>query len=288
MNLQQIKQKIKTSQSTVKITKVMQMVSTVKLQRMKPIINNSIIYKKEIAETLANILAQNENKSIFKNHNSGSKTALIITFSSDKGLCGSLNLNLCKNIIHNIHQLKHYGFAIKLKHIGNKAYDTFEYKLKDSSIYQEYLADFYNHGTANYIKIEQLSRQIMEEYKNGSFTDLFIGFNNFKSIIASDISFIDIKKYISAIHCKNLYKIDCDIDQITQFAEYQTIFAFLMFAINNNLACEHAFRMRAMDSATRNTNKIISELTTVFNKTRQSEITRNLIDIVAGAEAINS
>ena len=278
-SLQQIKQRIKTSNATVKITKVMQMVSTAKLQKMKSIVINSKVYKNEVFDILSNLLHKNDVDSIFNKKNT--KHATIITISSDKGLCGVLNNGLCKQTIENIKILQNQGYSVLMKHIGNKANSTFYHKIKDSSIKQDYIDDFYTQGRINFANLDKLITDLIANCEG----ELFIAFNRFKSVMVTEFNFLNIKDLLEPKD--GLYKIDCDVKEAVKFAEYQALHAILCYAINNNIICEHSLRMQAMDSATRNTEKIIDQLTTHYNKTRQAGITNALIDVVSGSQQQN-
>jgi F-type H+-transporting ATPase subunit gamma len=278
-SLQQIKQRIKTSYATVKITKVMQMVSNDKLQKMKPIVANSKVYKNEVFDILSNLLHKNDIASIFNRKNT--KHATIITISSDKGLCGILNNGLCKQTIEHITLLQNQGYSILLKHIGNKANSTFYHKIKDNSIKQDYIEDFYIQGRINFANLDKLITDLIANCEG----ELFIAFNCFKSVMVTECNFLNIKDLIK--QKDRLYKIDCDVKEAVKFGEYQALHAILCYAINNNIICEHSLRMQAMDSATRNTEKIIDQLTTHYNKTRQAGITNALIDVVSGSQQQN-
>ena len=278
-SLQQIKQRIKTSNATVKITKVMQMVSTAKLQKMKSIVANSKVYKDGVFDILSNLLYKNDVDSIFNKQNK--KHAIIITISSDKGLCGILNNGLCKQTIEHTKLLQHQGYSIFMKHIGKKANSTFYHKIKDSSIKQDYIDDFYTQGRINFANLDKLITDLIANYEG----EVFIAFNSFKSVMVTEFNFLNIKDLIE--QKDGLYKIDCDVKEAVKFAEYQALYAILCYAINNNIICEHSLRMQAMDSATRNTEKIIDQLTTHYNKTRQAGITNALIDVVSGSQQQN-
>ncbi len=286
MGLPQIKQRIKTCRSTVKITKVMQMVSTSKLQKMKPVILKSEIYKTSVTEIISNLLRLSNVKSIF-NNDSAIKKAMIITISSDKGLCGALNSNLCKNTIEQIKIIENKYSSIEINHIGNKANSTFFHKLKNANIKQNYLSDFYSYNNINIENLEIFIKNIIEQYDNQEYTDIFIAFNHFKSVLVNEYYFMNIKDFIDLSDNKNeFYQIDCDKYEAVKFAEYQALYAILSYTINSNIICEHSLRMQAMDSATRNTEKLIDRLTTNYNKTRQAGITNVLIDVISGSQTI--
>jgi F-type H+-transporting ATPase subunit gamma len=283
-SLQQIKRRIKTSHSTVKITKVMQMISTSKLQKMKSIIINSKIYNDNVFDILSNLLYKTKVQSVF--NKTENKKAIVITISSDKGLCGILNNRLCRHTIENIKILQEKGYSISMKHIGNKANSTFLHKLKDETIVQNYIDNFYIHGRINFVNLDILITNLITESEE--FGDIFIAFNSFKSVMVNEFSFINIKDFISTKTVKDQeYKIDCNISEAIKFADYQALYAVLCYAINSNIICEHSLRMQAMDSATRNTEKIIDQLTTHYNKTRQAGITNSLIDVVSGSQSVN-
>ncbi|MDA7705744.1 F0F1 ATP synthase subunit gamma [Rickettsiales bacterium] len=294
-NLKILKNRIKSVKSTQKITKAMKMVAASKLRKAKLAVENARPYGEKISEMVMDIAADlpndvlTENRSILLGDNQN-KTHLLVVLSSDRGLCGGLNSNNVKQVKSIIANLKSQGKEVKIFCVGKKAYDQLVAKYSDLIIDTEF-GIFKNHIT--YDESLKIAEKLVKLYDENQFDICQIFYSEFKSAISQKPTSQQLIP--SPVQVKTKEKQDFN-SPITFEPNQKEILDKLLpknLAIQiynkllENSASEQGARMAAMESATNNAGKMIKDLTLFYNRSRQANITRELIDIISGSAAAN-
>lgn len=287
-SLQSLRRKIGAIKNTQKITKAMKMVAAAKLKRAQDRILTARPYGHKMREVIAN-LSRRVNRSAHPllSKRTG-RTIEVLIVTSDRGLCGAFNANIIRKALEFIHQAETGGAKVTLSIVGRKGREYF--RRRTWPIRQQWLGVFdrltYEHGL-------EVGQDLIEHYTNGTFDELYVIYNEFKSAIQQRV----IVEKLFPIEA-----MDQSADASTQFGggylyepdEDELLAALLpkhfqtqayRFLLESS-AAEHGARMAAMDGASRNAGEIIKKLTLYYNKTRQAAITKELMDIVGGAEAL--
>ncbi|MEE2702067.1 MAG: ATP synthase F1 subunit gamma [Thermodesulfobacteriota bacterium] len=279
-SLKEIRTKIASVKSTKRIMQAMKMIATVKYAKTQIMLNSFRPYfesYKSIVTVVSNSSKGSGNK--FLDIGTEEKRCLLVIISSDRGLCGSYNSSLFRSI-------EKYEFpqqTIEKLFIGKKGQDYF----KENSFGNEiFSADEKNYKSVS----ASISDKILLPFLNGEIDQIYVAYNKFASAISQLPTITKILpmefEYSEDIEQNPDILIEPDIDLFieTVFPKFLnlTLSSFLLEAITS----EHAARTAAMDNATRNADDIIRDTTMLFNKTRQAYITKELMDIVNGAEAM--
>ena len=279
-SLKEIRTKIASVKSTKRIMQAMKMIATVKYAKTQIMLNSFRPYfesYKSIVTVVSNSSKGSGNK--FLDTGTEEKRCLLVVISSDRGLCGSYNSSLFRSI-------EKYEFpqqTIEKLFLGKKGQDYF----KENSFGNE----IFSADEKNYKSISaSISDKILLPFLNGEIDQIYVAYNKFASAISQLPTITKILpmefEYPEDIEQNPDILIEPDIDLFieTVFPKFLnlTLSSFLLEAITS----EHAARTAAMDNATRNADDIIRDTTMLFNKTRQAYITKELMDIVNGAEAM--
>ncbi len=295
-NLQILKTRIKSVKSTQKMTKAMKMVAASKLRRAKTAVEASRPYADKIAELVcdvaSNVCVQSSNDprfSLLKNYRNKDKTHLVIIFSSDRGLCGGLNTSTAKYARNHINSLVKDGKEVKIFAVGKKAYDQLKSDFGDKVIEKKF-GIFKNN--IEYDTALEIANEIIALFDDNKFDTCDVIYSKFKSAIAQDV----IKKQLIPIDIKerdgeeHIVEAPINYEENKEKLLYDLLPKNLAIQIYNELlensASEQGARMAAMEAATTNAGNMIKDLTLIYNRTRQANITKELIDIVSGANAV--
>ena len=285
-NLKSIKRKIASIKNTRQITKAMKMVAGAKFKKNQAAMNALRPYSEIYGGVIKNI----SRNTVLYNHpffkkNSGNSVAGIIIISTDRGLCGSFNMNLFKLFFE---ELKARGLdesRIKLYVLGKKGADFF--KRRNYSV--EFTANFSENNITENLS-ETLAVKISGDFINEEAGEFYIISNNYISTLHQRAAIEKILPFDSSFESKDSggYLVepvsyeDEIIDKI--FKNY--IQTKIYFKIVESFAGEQASRMNAMDNATRNAGKLINKLTIAYNKARQAAVTLEILDIINGVSAL--
>lgn len=292
--LKELRNRIVSVKSTQKITKAMQLVAASRLRRAKEAAEQSRPYAETLRQMIAKIALRHESDQaiplLITGHDSSSKHVLVIA-TSDRGLCGGFNASIVRKAKADYETLKRNNKEVRLVLIGRKAKELLPAEMR-SLVIKEF--DFNVKSIIEYEHAEELKNYLIEQFTNQEFHVCSFYYNKFKNAITQEpssrqlipISYSQLKadskllnsdvKYVYEPKTTALLNDLLDMNVTTQ------IFNMLM----ENLASEHGARMTAMDGATKNASKMIDELTVVLNRNRQAIITRELIEIISGAEAV--
>jgi F-type H+-transporting ATPase subunit gamma len=285
-----IRRRIRAVKSTQQITKAMKMVAASKLRRAQERIFNARPYAREMQRVLAELAARVDPSAhpLLAPRDlsaAGSRTMLVVV-TADKGLCGSFNTNILKAASNLIVSSEHRPIVLGL--VGRKGRDF--YKRRGFEIAFEQVGIF---QTLKYSDAQQIGRSAVEEFTSGRVDAVQLVYNEFKSVIQQRVV-VEQLLPIARADVASEPEIGTQIDYLYEPAP-QDIFNQLLpryvetlvyRALLESNAAFFAAQMTAMDTATKNATEMISQLTLYMNKVRQAAITREIIEVVSGAEAL--
>ncbi|MEM7617313.1 MAG: F0F1 ATP synthase subunit gamma [Pseudomonadota bacterium] len=297
-NLKLLKSRIKSAGSTKKITKAMQMVAAAKLKKAQNAAQSANPYAITIKSTLLELSKNADDKfllpELLTGRDSQNKTHLLIIISSDRGLCGPLNFNLFKHARNVIKDLQEKGQNVKIILIGKKARETLYNQYKD---FVTDVIEGMSKRDIDFKQVEDIMSNIIDKFDDKQFDNCSIIYNKFISAISQEPSINtiipasfdqgdenEIESDNEKMEC--IYEYEPDFRQILNAILPRYFNMQLYYTLLENFASEQGARMAAMDSASRNAGEMIKDLTLVYNRTRQSVITKELIEIISGAESI--
>ncbi|MBL8028759.1 MAG: ATP synthase F1 subunit gamma [Fibrobacteres bacterium] len=289
-SIKDLNRKIQSLKSMRKITRAMKMISATKLRKAQDKLVESNKYKHALDEMISLFAGtpQEREHPLFRNAvklESGEPKSVLVLITADRGLCGSFNGALFREADAYLRKKKEEGFVPAVITIGKKGHEYYKSKSweKISTSGDAGIQSF------DFSKTENVAMKLMADYTSGTVQEVALMYTEFRSAI----SFVPQTVGLLPVASKNekksgsgaiLIEPDEDIvlDKLAKRAVSYTIF----HACQQSSTAEHAARMSAMDSATRNTNDLIDSTTLQKNKLRQAVITRELVEIVSGAESI--
>ena len=291
-NLKELKNRISSVKSTRKITSAMKMVAASKLRRAQELAESSRVYADSLSFILSSLAGNTKNSSDLPEILTGrenSKISLLIINSSDRGLCGGFNSNLFRNAKKWISDQQGQGKSVKIMTVGKKA-SSF-YKKTDLDIVDSF--EDLNSNDRQLQVSEEIKNKIMELFDNNEIDEVSILFNKFVSAISQEPT------YQSLIPLSNeetsedesdtnnaVFDFEPDKNERLEYLVPRNFLTQIYRSVLESSASEHAARMTSMDNATRNAGDMIDRLTLTYNRTRQAFITKELIEIISGAEAV--
>ena len=291
-NLKELKNRISSVKSTRKITSAMKMVAASKLRRAQELAESSRVYADSLSFILSSLAGNTKNSSDLPEILTGrenSKISLLIINSSDRGLCGGFNSNLFRNAKKWISDQQGQGKSVKIMTVGKKA-SSF-YKKTDLDIVASF--EDLNSNDRQLQVSEEIKNKILELFDNNEIDEVSILFNKFVSAISQEPT------YQSLIPLSNeetsedeseannaIFEFEPDKNELLEYLVPRNFLTQIYRSVLESSASEHAARMTSMDNATRNAGDMIDRLTLTYNRTRQAFITKELIEIISGAEAV--
>ncbi len=288
--LRDIKRRIKGVQSTQKITKAMKMVAAARLRRAQDRIINARPYAREIFEMLSHLVTDNDiTANPYIKQREEVHTAVVVV-TADRGLCGAFNANIIKETIRYIEEEYSVNKTkCRLFCIGKKGYDFFskrDYKI----VYNK--KGFFS--SLNYDAALEISNEIIDGYLKKEYDKVIIIYNEFKSVIQQKIiveQFLPIpvlKKSGKEKYAFNNYIFEPDQVSILNYILPKHLKGQMWRILLESNAAEYGAQMTAMDNATTNAKELIRTLQLKFNKERQAAITKEILEIVSGANALKA
>ncbi|HET8580252.1 MAG TPA: ATP synthase F1 subunit gamma [Nitrospiraceae bacterium] len=287
-SLQSLRRKIGSVKNTQKITKAMKMVASAKLKRAQ---NRILAFRpyglkmRDVVATLSRRVNRDLHPLLEKRP---TRTVRVVVVTSDRGLCGAFNANIVRKALEFIRECEARGAKVEIGLVGRKGRDFF--RRRHWPTHEPYVDIFdrlsYEHGM-------EIAQMALEHYTKGLYDEAHVIYNEFKSALQQRVvveqlfpieSFEEQGETGEKLGGSYLYEPD----------EHELLDALLMKHLQaqafrillESSAAEQAARMAAMDGATRNAGELIDKLTLYYNKTRQAAITKELMDIVGGAEAL--
>ncbi len=286
-NLRAIRKRIGSVKSTQQITKAMKMVSAAKLKRAQDAIVAARPYAHKMREVVQAVAGRaGKDAHPLLSYRETKKVALLV-ITSDRGLCGGFNSNLLRAANRFLQETRENVGEVALYVVGRKARDFF--RRRQVPMRKEYVNVL---GTLSYAHAEQFANDLVDGFLAEEFDEVVIAFNEFRSAISQavridklfPVAFEQAEKEGSGTDIDYLYEPSQEEILATLLPKYVEAQIFRMLL--ESVAGEHGARMTAMDSATNNAVDMISRLTLQMNRARQAAITKELLEIISGAEAL--
>lgn len=289
-SLKDLKTRINSVKSTQKITSAMKMVAAAKLRRAQDSAEKGRPYADRMQQIVNSLASKADPISApqLLVGNGKDNTHLLVVVSADRGLCGGFNGAITRQTRTEVARLRGEGKTVKLLMVGRKSADALRRELGDS--YIDSLEGI--QGTAvEYADAASIGETVRNGFEAGEFDVCTVIFNKFKSVISQEVT---LKRLIPAEVGEDTqdddagvsYEYEPDEEELLAAVLPRNISTQVYSALLESSAAELAARMTAMDNATRNAGDLIERLTLVYNRTRQATITKELIEIISGAEAV--
>ena len=288
-NLKDLKTRINSVKSTQKITSAMKMVAAAKLRRAQEVAEAGRPYSTRMQQVISG-LAANANKSNAPELLVGRedvKTHLLIVVSADKGLCGGFNGSIARQTRQEINRLENEGKSVLVYMVGKKAADNLGREILNKTF--ERIENLQG-SNVDYNKVKGVAEKILLGFADNQFDQVSIIYNQFVNAITQNVVVAPLipANVVGEQDNESLVVYDYEPEQneLLELLLPRNITTQIFSALLESSAAELAARMTAMDNATRNAGDMIDSLTLVYNRTRQANITKELIEIISGAEAL--
>ncbi len=288
--LDDLKKRIASVKSTQKITKAMKMVAAAKLRRAQENAEKGRPYSEKMNNIILNLssgISDKENAPKLLSGTGEDKVHLCIVLTSDRGLCGGFNTNIIKKAKAYFQKISDEGKTLKIITVGSKGYDQLKRVYKDNIVER---LSFKDSKTINYLDAEKVGKMIIENFEKEEFDVCAIFYNKFKNVITQipqEQQIIPLKTSEAEENSsEDNYEFEPDEDEILSNLLPKNISTQIFKAMLENSASEQGSRMSAMDNATRNAGEMVDKLTIEYNRSRQAAITKELIEIISGAESL--
>ena len=292
-SLDDLKKRIKSVKSTQKITKAMKMVAAAKLRKAQENAEKGRPYSLKMQNIILNLtksISDPENAPKLLVGTGKDQVHLCVVLTADRGLCGGFNSNICKLAKTNFKKFLREGKEIKIITVGSKGLDQIK---REYGKYVIKKFSFKEKKQISFNEAEIIGKEIIELFNKNEFDKCTIFYNNFKNVITQipqaqqiipaekiELSDKDEKEE------KLSYEFEPDEDEILEDLLPKNISTQVFKAFLENAASEQGSRMTAMDNATRNAGDLVDKLTINYNRSRQASITKELIEIISGAESL--
>lgn len=287
-SLKDLRNRIASVKATQKITKAMQMVAAAKLRRAQAAAEAARPYAERMETVLANLSAGVTGSSAPRliAGTGSDKVHLLLVCTAERGLCGAFNSSIARLARDKALALKAEGKTVKIICVGKKGYDLLKRQFEKDIIELIDLRSFKQVGYAN---AETIAQNVLSRFAAGEFDVATVFFSKFKSVIsqlptAQRIIPAEIPAGTKATEA--VYDYEPDEGEILETLLPRNLTVQVLRALLENAASEQGARMSAMDSATRNAGEMIKKQTQLYNRSRQAMITKELIEIISGAEAL--
>ncbi len=284
-SLRDIKRKITSVKKTQQITKAMKMVAAAKLRRAQDRVIAARPYSRKMLAVIANLAGRVERAQHPLLAKREPKQVKLLVLTSDRGLCGAYNTNILRRAVEAVKQFKAEGKEVKVNVVGRKGRDFFRkrpgYTL--GKVWSEL-------GMIDYAKAADVGKNIVERFAAGETDEVYLLYNEFKSVMQQKVTLekllpveppAEADPFMAAVD----YLYEPSAEAILSSILPKHIEVQVYRSMLESQASEMGSRMTAMDSATRNAKDMIERLTLKFNKQRQAAITKEISEIVGGAEA---
>lgn len=276
--------------STQQITKAMKMVAAAKLRKSQDRILQMRPYAKSLSAMLSSLASINgDSGPAWYNAPSKEENVLIVAISSDRGLCGSFNSNIFKatlKLIQEKYSAQQAQGRVTILPIGKKSLEYFT--KRNMPVVSDYWDIFHS---LSFEKVAAIGGFLMDSFKNGKFDKIEIVYNEFKNVASQILQveqFLPVAPVQAATSGSGDYIFQPTFEQIIDALIPKLLLTQLYKAVLDSNASENGARMTAMDKATENAGDLIKDLRLAYNRTRQAAITKEILEIVAGAEALKA
>ena len=291
-SLKDLKTRIGSVKSTQKITKAKQMVAAAKLRRAEENAKAARPYTERMEAVLANLTSSakdNPNAPKLLSGTGSDQTHLLIVATADKGLCGGFNSSIVRLAREHIVKLQGEGKTVKVICIGRKGYDQLKRLYDDLIIWK---TNFIEVRQVGFQQAHEIAEKVLSLFDDGEFDVATLFYATLKSVISQVPTAQQIIPAIAPEGVEQpdlkgaVYEYEPEEDEILSALLPRYVAVQVFRALLENVAGEQAASMTAMDNATRNAGEMIDKLTLQYNRARQAQITKELIEIISGAEAL--
>jgi len=288
-SLDDLKKRIKSVKSTQKITKAMKMVAAAKLRKAQEGAEKGRPFSEKmnnIILNLSNSIADKDNASKLLVGTGKDTIHLCVVITADRGLCGGFNTNICRKARNYFDKILKENKTLKIFTVGSKGYDQLK------RIYGKYIIEkisFKGFKKVTYKEAENVGKIIIKLFNELQFDVCKIFYNKFKNVITQipqEQQIVPIEKKKEVKISDNFYEFEPEENEILDDLLPRNISTQIFKAFLENAASEQGSRMTAMDNATRNAEDLVDRLTINYNRSRQAAITKELIEIISGAESL--
>ena len=295
-SLKELRNRIASVKATRKITQAMQMVAAAKLRRAQEAATSARPYAERMSSVMSTL-----NKGM---SDGGGDTSpllsgtgkddvhLLVVMTAERGLCGGFNSNIARKARADVVRLREAGKTIKILCVGRKGADILKREFADAMLET---VDFKAVKQISFAEAETVSRQVLDMFEAGEFDVCTLYFSEFQSVISQiptgqqliPAKFEESEDDTPAQSgSAAIYEYEPSQEEILDFLLERNIGSQIFRGLLENAASEQGARMSAMDNATRNAGEMIDKLTISYNRQRQAQITKELIEIISGAEAL--
>ena len=292
-SLKDLRNRIDSVKSTKKITQAMKMVAASKLKKAQSLAEKGRSYSSGLDSIVKDLVNSSENieHPLLVNNEENKNSSLIIVISSDRGLCGGLNSNIVKEVKKKIYELEGKKKSASLVCIGKKGFDLL------SGLYEK-LFNFevkqINISEIDYKSTEEIGKKILNSFYKNDFQECSLFYNHFNSVISQEVKVEKLIPYSKSSetdtenqnNIDNYFEYEPNEEEVLSKILPKNFIVQIYKAILESRASEQGARMTAMDNATRNAGEMIDNLSLKYNRQRQAIITKELIEIISGAEAL--
>jgi F-type H+-transporting ATPase subunit gamma len=289
-SLKTLRNRINSVKSTQKITSAMKMVAAAKLRRAQAQAEASRPYAKRMGEMMSALAASatdNPNAPGLLVGNGKDKTHLLLAITADRGLAGAFNSNIGRHVRNVARDLEAQGKTVKIFALGRKGNDYFRRDMREKLLGAK---NFVGKKTLEFADAEAVAGDIIKMFREGQFDVCTLVFNRFHSVMTQTVTETPLIPAATPTANDNLpdqnYEVEPDDSTLLDRLLPRNLAVQIYAALLENNAGFYASQMTAMDSATRNAGEMIKKLSLNYNRARQANITKELIEIISGAEAV--
>jgi len=289
-SLDDLRKRIVSVKSTQKITKAMKMVAAAKLRKAQESAERGRPYSEKMQNIILNLtesISDPANAPKLLVGTGKEQIHLCVVMTSDKGLCGGFNSNICRLAKNYFLKVLKEGKILKIITIGSKGHDQLKREYGKFIIQK---LSFKDRKKISFNEADEVGKIILDLFEKNEFDKCVLFYNNFKNVITQIPQAQQIipaeKKEDSKTKNETFYEFEPDEDEILDDLLPKNISTQVFKAFLENSASEQGSRMTAMDNATRNAGDLVKSLTIVYNRSRQAAITKELIEIISGAESL--
>ena len=289
-SLDDLRKRIVSVKSTQKITKAMKMVAAAKLRKAQESAERGRPYSEKMQNIILNLtesISDPANAPKLLVGTGKEQVHLCVVMTSDKGLCGGFNSNICRLAKNYFSKALKEGKTLKIITIGLKGHDQLKREYSKFIIQK---LSFKDRKKISFNEADEVGKIILDLFEKNEFDKCVLFYNNFKNVITQIPQAQQIipaeKKKDSKTKNEVFYEFEPDEDEILDDLLPKNISTQVFKAFLENSASEQGSRMTAMDNATRNAGDLVDKLTINYNRSRQASITKELIEIISGAESL--
>ncbi|KPF44982.1 F0F1 ATP synthase subunit gamma [Rhizobium sp. AAP43] len=290
-SLKDLKNRIASVKATQKITKAMKMVAAAKLRRAQEAAEAARPYSQRMGAVLANIaqaVGSDDSAPRLMTGTGKDDVHLLVVCTAERGLCGGFNSSIARFARDHARKLLAEGKTVKIFCVGKKGYDSLRREFAGMIVERTDLREVKRIGFTN---ADAIGRKVIGMFERGEFDVCTLFYSEFKSVISQIPTALQIIPAAPAdaapqAGASALYEYEPDASAILEDLIPRNISVQIFRALLENVAGEMGAKMSAMDNATRNAGEMINKLTLSYNRQRQAQITKELIEIISGAEAL--